>query len=223
MPKSDRLSQAPAPIARARAYLRRQSEDAVLAKADKAAAGFLYAQGPQTPDCGLLAHAPQWSALIVRGEAQARLGYSAWRTLTHEWERNRAKIRIDAAWRPAQATSHAARLGRDAVAARTRRGPPDVPILVSDGDKAWLKTPYCVLQNREGDVNAWIEKALPAAKKRSPRLQADRFEWRIAKDLATAAKDLMACRQFHQRGGPRPAAAWGNRRRALCRNEMRQW
>jgi len=83
---------------------------------------------------------------------------------------------------------HGRQTGRDwLLAARTREAPPELRFLSAIGDKAFAET-RIALQNAEGDVNALIEPC-PPAKKAIRVCKPTGFRWRIAKDLATGAKD----------------------------------
>ncbi|EAP82681.1 transglycosylase, Slt family protein [Sulfitobacter sp. EE-36] len=194
------------------AYLRRQSEEAVIREGDKAILEFFTGQGPQTPE-GVLAHAAALLRADRLGEAQARL-VLAWRTLPMSGN-DQAKF-IDAHG-PLLKPHHAARLD-EMLWQREHAEARQMFDLVSDADKALAET-RIALQNLDGDVNALID-ALPASKAGDPGLQADRFEWRIRKGYGDSAKDLMLSQSVSAAALGQPAA-WANRRRALARDEMR--
>ena len=194
------------------AYLRRQSEEAVIREGDKAILDFFIGQGPQTPE-GVLAHAAALLRADRLGEAQARL-VLAWRTLPMSGN-DQAKF-IDAHGSLLK-QHHAARLD-EMLWQREHAEARQMFDLVSDADKALAET-RIALQNLDGDVNALID-ALPASKAGDPGLQADRFEWRIRKGYGDSAKDLMLSQSISAAALGQPAA-WANRRRALARDEMR--
>jgi soluble lytic murein transglycosylase len=90
--------------------------------------------------------------------------------------------------------------------------------LVGKDDVALAQT-RIALQNRSGDVNKLIN-ALPAGKAGDPGLAHARFEWRIRKGLVADAKTLLLETSTSADALGQPSA-WGNRRRALARGEMR--
>ncbi len=194
------------------AYLRKQSEEAVIAAGDAAVLDFFKGRAPQTA-LGVLAHAGALIRADRLGEAQARL-VLAWRTMQMDAT---SQAMFLATYPTLLKPHHAARLDemlwqRDHAQARQMFD------LVSAGDVALANT-RIALQNLQGDVNALID-ALPAGKAGDPGLQKDRFEWRIRKGFGDSAKDLILSQSISATALGQPGA-WSNRRRALARDEMR--
>jgi soluble lytic murein transglycosylase len=194
------------------AYLRRQTEDAVLGENDDAILAFFRTVGPQTPT-GILAQAAALLRADEVGEAKANL-VLAWRTLPMNAT---SQALFLAEHEDLLKPHHTARL--DAMLwEREHAAAQQMFDLVSKADVALAET-RIALQRREGDVNKLID-ALPDAQKADPGLQADRFEWRIRKGLTESAKTLMLERSISAAALGRPEA-WANRRRSLARDEMR--
>ena len=194
-------------------YLRRQSEDAVIAAGDAEILNFFAQMPPQTP-AGVLGYA---GALIRAGEQDkaAAAVIRAWKTMPMNAT---SQALFVAEHETLLAPHHAARLTemlwqKEPTEARQMFD------LVSADDVALAKT-RIALQRRDGDVNRLID-ALPAAKANDPGLQADRFEWRIRKGYADSAKDLLLSQSTSAEALGQPEA-WANRRRALARDEMRE-
>jgi len=193
-------------------YLRRQSEDVVIAAGDAAILDFFNGHAPQTP-LGVLAHAAALIRADRLGDAQARL-VLAWRTMPmNAVSQAMFLAEHEALLKP----HHAARLDemlwrRDHDEARQMYD------LVSDDDKALSET-RIGLQNLRADVNQLIN-ALPPSRAGDPGLQRDRFEWRIRKGLGDSAKDLILSQSISAKALGQPGA-WSNRRRAMARDEMR--
>nr|WP_037229605.1 transglycosylase SLT domain-containing protein [Roseobacter sp. GAI101] len=193
-------------------YLRKQSEDAVIAEDDTAILEFFEGRSPQTAR-GVLAHAAALTRADRLGEAQARL-VLAWRTMPMDRASQALFLtQHDALLKP----HHAARLD-EMLWQRNHGEARQMFDLVSAADKALAET-RIALQNRNGDVNEMID-ALSPAKATDPGLQKDRFEWRIRKGFEDSAKDLLLSQSVSAAALGQPAA-WANRRRALARDEMR--
>jgi len=194
------------------AYLRRQTEEAVIKQSQDDILDFFSAMAPQTPR-GVLAHAKALIDSGQRGEAEANL-VLAWRTMP--MNATSQELFVDAHG-SLLAPHHAARLEemlwqREHSEARQMFG------LVSSADRALAET-RIALQKLESDVNTKID-ALPASKADAPGLAHDRFEWRMRKGLRDDAKALMLAKSTSAVGLGQPPA-WANRRRALARDEMR--
>ncbi|MEX3316412.1 lytic transglycosylase domain-containing protein [Sulfitobacter sp. PS-8MA] len=194
------------------AYLRKQTEEAVIGQPDADVLAFFEKWAPQTPRA-VLAHA---AALINNGqsgEAEANL-VLAWRTMPMS---ETSQDLFTEAHGRLLAPHHAARLEemlwqREHAEARQMFG------LVTKAQRDLAET-RIALQKLESDVNVKID-ALPAAQKDDPGLAHDRFEWRLRKGLRDSAKALMLARSTSASALGQPPA-WANRRRSLARDEMR--
>jgi len=194
------------------AYLRRQSEAAVLAEGDAAILEFFRTAAPQTP-LAILAHAGALLRADEIGEAKANL-VLAWRTKPMDATTQALFL---AEHETLLKPHHTARL--DAMLWEGKHTEARQMFdLVSPADIALAET-RIALQRRAGDVNTLID-ALPDAQAADAGLQADRFEWRIRKGLTDDAKALLLERSISEDTLGRPEA-WANRRRALARDEMR--
>ncbi len=194
------------------AYLRKQSEDAVMREEDTAILSFFAEMAPQTPR-GVLAHAAALARADKQGDADANV-VLAWRTMPMNATSQALFLaEHEALLKP----HHTARL--DAMLwQREHDEARQMFDLVSKDDIALAET-RIALQRRAGNVNDLIN-ALPAAQAADAGLQADRFEWRIRKGLVNDAKDLLLERSVSAEALGRPES-WANRRRALARGEMR--
>ncbi|MFG6624652.1 transglycosylase SLT domain-containing protein [Sulfitobacter sp. 1A12056] len=194
------------------AYLRRQSEAAVIKQGESEILDFFSAMAPQTPR-GVLAHAEALINIGQRGEAEANL-VLAWRTMPMNAS---SQALFTDAHGSLLAPHHAARL-EEMLWQREHSEARQMFDLVASADRALAET-RIALQKLESDVNAKID-ALPASKSDAPGLAHDRFEWRIRKGLREDAKDLMLARSTSAEALGQPPK-WANRRRALARDEMR--
>ena len=193
-------------------YLRRQSEDVVIAAGDAAILDFFNGHAPQTP-LGVLAHAAALIRADRLGDAQARL-VLAWRTMPmNAVSQAMFLAEHEALLKP----HHAARLD-EMLWRRDHEEARQMYDLVSDDDKALSET-RIALQNLRADVNQLIN-ALPPSRAGDPGLQRDRFEWRIRKGLGDSAKDLILSQSISAKALGQPGA-WSNRRRSMARDEMR--
>ena len=193
-------------------YLRRQSEDVVIAAGDAAILDFFNGHAPQTP-LGVLAHAAALIRADRLGDAQARL-VLAWRTMPmNAVSQAMFLAEHDTLLKP----HHAARLD-EMLWRRDHEEARQMYDLVSDDDKALSET-RIALQNLRADVNQLIN-ALPPSRAGDPGLQRDRFEWRIRKGLGDSAKDLILSQSISAKALGQPGA-WSNRRRSMARDEMR--
>ncbi|MFG6517358.1 transglycosylase SLT domain-containing protein [Sulfitobacter sp. 1A13496] len=194
------------------AYLRRQTEAAVIKQSESDILDFFSAMAPQTPR-GVLAHAGALINSGQRGEAEANL-VLAWRTMPMNATSQALFVEAHGSL---LAPHHAARL-EEMLWQREHSEARQMFDLVSSADKALAET-RIALQKLESDVNAKID-ALPASKADAPGLAHDRFEWRIRKGLREDAEDLMLARSTSAEALGQPPK-WANRRRALARDEMR--
>lgn len=193
-------------------YLRRRSEPEVIKQSDTEILAFFENIPAQTPR-GVLAHS---KALIAKGEtgrAQANL-VLAWRTMP-------MNINSQALFLAQHAEllkpHHDARLDemvwqREYDEARQMFG-------VASSDAEQMARSRIAFYRRTGAAVSTYE-ALPATLKFTGGVNHARFEWRIREGRVGDAKDLMleASKSAETVGNP---AAWGNRRRALARAEMR--
>jgi soluble lytic murein transglycosylase len=193
-------------------YLRRKSEDAVIALGDAAVLEFFEGRPPQTP-IGVLAYAAALRNADRVGEADARL-VLAWRTMPMNASSQAMFVET---YGSLLKPHHAARLD-ELLWRGEHAGARQMFDLVGSADKALAET-RIALQNRKGDVNEMIN-ALPASTGKDAGLQKDRFEWRIRKGFEDSAKDLLLSQSVSAAALGQPAA-WANRRRALARDEMR--
>ncbi|MEP5728892.1 MAG: lytic transglycosylase domain-containing protein [Sulfitobacter sp.] len=194
------------------AFLRKQSEPAVISQPDAVILSFFADQEAQTPR-GVLAHAGALMRTGNQGEAEANI-VLAWRTMPMNAT---SQALFLAEHENILKPHHVARL--DAMLwQREHDNARQMFDLVDEPTIALAKT-RIALQNRSGDVNKMI-RDLPALQAGDAGLQADRFEWRIRKGLVNDAKALLIERSSSADALGRPDA-WANRRRALARSEMR--
>lgn len=194
------------------AYLRRRSEPVVIEQDDKAVLAFFAQADPQTP-MGVLTHAQALLRKESTGPAQANL-VLAWRTMPMNMISQTAFLKDHAALLKPH---HEARL--DAMVWQreydTARQMYD---LVSAEMRAQADSRIAFYRMNSNAVTAFEE--LPQALRDSGGVNHARFEWRVRKGRIGDAKDLLieASKSISGLGNP---AAWGNRRRALARGEMR--
>ncbi|WP_298858501.1 lytic transglycosylase domain-containing protein [uncultured Sulfitobacter sp.] len=193
-------------------YLRRRSEPEVIKQSDEQIIAFFAQTGPQTPQ-GVLAHAKALTAKGLSGPAEAGV-VLAWRTMPMN-----ANSQADflAAHADLLKPHHDARLDamvwqREYDEARQMYG------IASSSAKQAAEARIALYRRLDNAVSLF--EALPAALKNSGGVNHARFEWRIRKGRQGDAMDLMleASKSIETLGDP---AAWGNRRRALARYEMR--
>lgn len=193
-------------------YLRRQSEPAIAAAGADAVRAFYADQPPQTA-LGVLDYAAAQIAAGNRGEAEASI-VLAWRTMTMP---NTARALYLSLYADLLAPHHVART--TALLWDGARGDAADMFDLIPGDQAALARARIALQNRSDGVDTLID-ALPAALQSDAGLAHDRFEWRIRKGRWSDAKALLLDRSTSAKALGRPEA-WGNRRRAMARDEMR--
>jgi soluble lytic murein transglycosylase len=193
-------------------YLRKQAEDEVIKQDDATVLAFFEGHLPQTPR-GTLAHARALIAAGREGEAEINL-VLAWRTMPMNSVSQALFIEAHGGLLKPH---HAARLD-EMLWQRNHAEARQMFDLVGKEDIALAET-RIALQRREGDVNQMI-RALPASKTGDGGLAHDRFEWRIRSGFGDDARTLMIERSTSVESLGQPAA-WGNRRRALARDEMR--
>jgi soluble lytic murein transglycosylase len=194
------------------AYLHRRSEPEVIKQNDEQIIAFFEPIPPQTPR-GVLAHAKALTAKGLSGPAQVNL-VLAWRTMPMNANSQAAFLKDHAAL---LIPHHDARLDamvwqREYDEARQMYG-----VASKEAERAAESR---IAFYRRLDSAANIYEKLPASLKATGGVNHARFEWRIRKGRVDDAKDLLleASKKVDTLGDP---AAWGNRRRALARGEMR--
>jgi soluble lytic murein transglycosylase len=194
------------------AYLRRQSEKAVISAGNSAVLSFFADDAPQTPR-GVLAYAAAKTADGQQGEAEASV-VLAWRTMRMN---DTSHASFVAAHSDLLKPHHTARLSNmlwRGSAADARR----MLYIVGDGPKA-LARARLALQNLNKNVNELID-AVPESLRSDAGLQYDRFTWRTRKGRSANAKTLLRDQSTSVDALGQPQA-WSNRRRSLARDEMR--
>jgi len=193
-------------------YLRLRSEPQVIEQGDDAILAFFKEFPAQTPQ-GVLAHARALMAQDLTGAAQANL-VLVWRTMPMNTNAQADFLRDHA---ELLAPHHDARLDamiwqREYDAARQMYG-------VASTAAQRAADSRIAFYRRTDDAVSLYE-ALPDALKASGGVNHARFEWRNRVGRRDDALDLMleASASLEALGNP---AAWGNRRRALARYEMR--
>lgn len=193
-------------------YLRRRSEPQVIKQSDAEILAFFAQTAAQTPK-GVLAHAKALSATDEDGAAQANV-VKAWRSMPMNAN---SQVAFLAAHATLLKPHHDARLDamvwqREYDEARQMYG-------VASASATQAAKARIALYRRTDSAVPLFE-ALPAALKNSGGVNHARFEWRARKGRQSDAIDLMldASKSIETLGDP---SAWGNRRRALARYEMR--
>jgi soluble lytic murein transglycosylase len=193
-------------------YLRRRSEPEVIKQGNDAIIAFFDQMGPQTPQ-GVLAHASALTAREMGGLAHANL-VIAWRTMAMNPQ---SQADFLAAHGDLLAPHHDARL--DAMIwQRNFDEARQMFSLASAPAQAAAQSRIAFYTRADNAVSLY--EALPGALKNTGGVNHARFEWRIRSGRYDDAKDLLfaASGGIETVGNP---AAWGNRRRALARDEMR--
>ncbi|MEP2921818.1 MAG: lytic transglycosylase domain-containing protein [Sulfitobacter sp.] len=194
------------------AYLRRRSEPEVIKQSDTEILAFFNENPAQTPR-GVLAHAKALIEAGAIGRAQTNL-VLAWRTMP--MNSTSQSLFLDDFSELLQ-PHHDARLD-EMVWQREYDSAGQMYGLASTHAERMAKS-RIAFYRRTGDAVSTYE-ALPATLKATGGVNHARFEWRIREGRSEDAKDLMieASKSIETLGNP---AAWGNRRRALSRDEMR--
>ncbi|WP_299722395.1 lytic transglycosylase domain-containing protein [uncultured Tateyamaria sp.] len=195
------------------AALRRRAAPAVAEAGQDAILAFYADQPPQTP-LGVLEYAAAQIGAGNTGEAHASV-VLAWRTLPMRDATRSIYITL---YRDLLAPHHEAR-ATAMLWARARDEAQDMFDLL-DKDQVALASARIGLQQRAGNVDALIE-AVPKPLQEDAGLAHDRFEWRIRKGRWAEAKALLLERSVSADALGRPDK-WGNRRRAMARDEMRE-
>lgn len=193
-------------------YLRRRAEAAILDAGDPAILSFFKTTPPQTPGA-ILGHA----AALIRsgntGDAQANL-VLAWRSMAMDLtDQGRFLAEHEKLLKP----HHAARL--EEMLWQKEHADARQMLELVDRETRALAEARIALQRRDDDASARV-RALPENVQQDAGLSHDRFEWRIRAGLEDDAKAMLLERSVSATILGQPAA-WGNRRRALARDEMR--
>ena len=194
------------------AYLRRQSEEAVVAQGASAVLAFFADHPPKTPK-GVLAYAAAKSGAGEGGEAQATV-VLAWRTMPMSDESHALFM---ATYSDLLLNHHEGRTTNmlwDRSAKDVRRMYDLIPTAQVKLAKARLS-----LQALSGNADALIQ-AVPEALQNDGGLAYDRFNWRARKGRSASAKELLLASSTSAKALGRPEA-WSNRRRSYARDEMR--
>ncbi len=194
------------------AYLREQSEAAVIAAGPRAVLEFFADAAPQTPQ-GAFAFA---QALIQSGrrpEAEARLAL-AWRTMPMDAALHDQALRDFAAM---LAPHHAARL--DALLWQGNQAMATAMLPLVSPDLRALAKARLALRSDAAGVDQLI-RAVPAPLAGDPGLAYDRVLWRLRKGFGDTAMDLLLERSASAVRLGRPEA-WAGQRRWLARAEIR--
>ena len=194
------------------AYLRRRAEPAVADAGQNAILAFYSSTSPQTP-LGVLEYAAAQIGAGNTGEAHASV-VLAWRTLQMQTSEQSVYLTL---YRDLLAPHHTAR-ATAMLWAGARGNAQDMFDLLPD-DQVALARARIALQQRSGNVDTLIE-AVPKSLQDDAGLAHDRFEWRIRKGRWAEAKALLLERSISAEALGRPEK-WGNRRRAMARDEMR--
>ena len=192
--------------------LRRRAEPQVIKQGDTAILTFFAEMAPQTPR-GVLAHSAALTHAGQDGEAAADV-VLAWRTMPMNAGSQALFLEQHA---DLLKPHHVARL--NAMLWQREHEEARQMFDLVDKDQVALAQARISLQRRAGDVNKRIA-AVPEALAAHAGLAHARFEWRIRNDLVNDAKTLLLERSTSAEALGEPAA-WGNRRRALARGEMR--
>lgn len=193
-------------------YLRLQSEPEVIKQSDAQILAFFGQFPAQTPQ-GVLAHAAALTATGQSGAAQANV-VLAWRTMPMN---PNSQAGFLAAHADLLKPHHDARL--DAMIWQREYDEARQMFDIASTDARRAAESRIAFYTRTDDAVSLYE-ALPDALKSSGSVNHARFEWRARAGRQDDAMDLMleASTSVEALGNP---AAWGNRRRALARYEMR--
>jgi soluble lytic murein transglycosylase len=193
-------------------YLRRQSEQAVIAAGPEAALWFFAQVPPQTPEA-VLAYAAALEGAGKAEEARA-LVIGAWRNMAIGTQTQALfLVRYADVLKP----HHDARLDQmlwDGTFENARR----MFDLASPASVTVAKARIALRADEKG-VDTLIA-AVPASHAQDPGLQYERFSWRARKGRSEDAKDLLRSVSVSAAALGQPEA-WANRRRSLARDEMR--
>ncbi|MBM1633241.1 lytic transglycosylase domain-containing protein [Sulfitobacter mediterraneus] len=194
------------------AYLRKQSEAVVIGQGDPNILKFFKDHPPQTP-LGVLAYAGALSRNDKKDRAEDLL-IQAWQRMDMD---RPAQILFLAENAALLKPHHNARL--EALLWQRKHDAARRMFDLVSTDRVALAETRIALQRLSREVNKLID-ALPPQHANDPGLQHDRFEWRIRKGLSGSAKELLLAQSTSAKALGKPSA-WGNRRRALARSEMR--
>ncbi|MEP1961737.1 transglycosylase SLT domain-containing protein [Tateyamaria sp.] len=194
------------------AFLRRRAEPAVAAAGSQAILSFFAETPPQTA-LGVLDYAAAQTETGNHGEAEANI-VLAWRTMDMP---NSTQAAFLSLYGDLLTPHHVART-EAMLWARERDNAADMFELIPSEHVA-LARARIALQTRADTVDARLA-TVPDALQNDAGLAHDRFEWRIRKGRWSDAKALLLERSTSAQALGQPQA-WGNRRRAMARDEMR--
>ena len=193
-------------------YLRRRSEPEIIKQNNEQIIAFFGKFPAQTPR-GVLAHASALAEKGLSGPAEVNL-VLAWRTMPMNASSQAAFLKNHAALLKPH---HDARLDamvwqREYDEARQMYG------IASKSAEQAAESRIAFYRRSESAAN--IYEKLPPSLQATGGVNHAKFEWRIRKGRVGDAKNLLieASKNVETLGDP---AAWGNRRRALARGEMR--
>lgn len=193
-------------------YLRKQSEPVVTAQDDSDVLRFFATTPPQTPE-GVLRHAEALARTGHQDDAMARI-VSAWREMPMG---GTAQALFLALHSDILKAHHADRLDAMLWAGAIENARRMYP-LVSKADVAVAKA-RIALRARANGVDTLIAR-IPDSHAKDPGLQYERFVWRAGKGRWDDAKSLLLATSTSSEALGVPEA-WGNRRRSMARDEMR--
>ncbi len=194
------------------ALLRRRAEPAVAAAGVKATLDFFAETPPQTA-LGVLDYAAAQTAADNRGEAEVSI-VLAWRTMAMS---DATQALYVSRFGELLAPHHVART--DAMLWERERTAAANMFDLIPTEQVALARARIALQTRADNVDARLSE-VPDALQDDAGLAHDRFEWRIRKGRWADSKTLLLQRSTSAEALGRPEA-WGNRRRAIARDEMR--
>lgn len=194
------------------ALLRRRAEPALAAAGTQATLNFFADASPQTA-LGVLDYAAAQIDADNRGEAEASV-VLAWRTMAMPETAQSLYLSLYA---DLLAPHHVART--EALLWQNERSAAANMFDLIPADQVALARARIALQTRAADVDARLAR-VPEGLQGEAGLAHDRFEWRIRKGRWADAKALLLESSTTPKALGRPEA-WGNRRRAMARDEMR--
>ncbi len=194
------------------AFLRKRAEPVVITQPDNDILAFFTEMPPQTPR-GVFTNAAALKRAGQDGEAEADI-VLAWRTMAMNPTTQAMYLAAHAALiKP----HHTARL--DEMLWQRNHDEARQMFDLVDKDQVALAKARIALQRRADSATRFVA-ALPDALADNSGLAHARFEWRIRSNRVNDAKTLLLARSTSAEALGNPAA-WGNRRRALARGEMR--
>lgn len=194
------------------AFLRRKSEDAVIAAGDTAVLAFFSNATPQTPR-GVLAYAAAKTAAGETGDAQATV-VLAWRTMQMN---DASHAQFMAKHSDLLLNHHEGRTNNMLWEGSLKDAQRMFKLIPTAQVK--LARARIALRQLRGDADGLID-AVPEVLQNDAGLAYDRFVWRARKGRSASAKDLLLATSTSAKALGDPEK-WSNRRRSLARDEMR--